>query len=146
MYDFVLWLHILGFGLWLGAVVIGTVTWRRRIRGSDPETIVDATRDWRGVDRFVSEPSAIVVLLAGGYLMSAGNFDFDTETWIHFGFGALVGSVLISIFGVGFARRGIDKADGRDVDGLVARATWSAVAAAALILVGLWVMVSRPVL
>jgi hypothetical protein len=146
MYDLVLWLHILGFGLWLGAVVIGTVTWRRRIRDAGPEAIVDATGDWRSVDRFVSEPSAIVVLLAGGYLMSAGDFDFDTETWIHFGFGALVGSVLLSIFGVGFARRRIVRAEGRDVDGLVTRATWSAVGAAVLILVGLWVMVSRPVL
>mgnify|MGYP001811665043 CR=1 FL=1 len=144
MYDFVLWLHILGFGLWLGSIVIGTMTWRRRIKGADAAGIVAATSDWRGVDRFVSEPAAVVVLLAGGYLMSAGDFDFNTETWIHFGFGALVASVAISIFGVGFARRGIDKAAGEDVGGLMARATWSAVAAAGLILIGLWVMVARP--
>ncbi len=144
MYDFVLWLHILGFGLWFGAVVVGAMTWRRRIRRSDAMGIVEATADWRGVDRFVSEPAAIVVLLAGGYLMSAGNFDFETETWIHFGFGALVGSVLISIFGVGFARRRIDKAEGQDVGVLIARATWSAGAAAILILLGLWAMVARP--
>ena len=145
MYDFVLWLHILGFGLWLGSVVIGPITWRRRIAGSDPAAVVSATADWRAVDRYVSEPSAIVVLLAGGYLMSAGDFDFATETWIHFGFGALVGSVLVSIFGVGFARKAITRADGDGIDGAVTRATWSAVLVAALILVGLWVMVARPV-
>lgn len=142
LYQAILYLHVLGFGLWLGAIVAGTALWRRRV-AADPAGIVDATDDWRAVDRFLTEPAAIVVLLAGGYLMSAGGFDFDTAIWIHIGFGALLASVGLSILGVGLARRSIVRL-GAD-RGLVTRATWSAIGAAALILVGLWAMIARPV-
>lgn len=142
LYQLVLYLHVLGFGLWLGAIVVGTIMWRRRL-GADPAALSAATSDWRAVDRFLTEPAAIVVLLAGGYLMTAGGFDFDTAIWIHIGFGALVASVGLSIVGVGLARRAILR--GRGGSGLVARATWSAVGAALLILVGLWAMIARPV-
>ena len=140
MYSFVLYLHILGFAVWFGAVVTGTLLWRRRVRAGDA---MAATEDWRSIDRYLTEPSAIVVLLAGGYLMSAGEFAFDENAWIHIGFGALIGSVLLSIFGVGFARRAATKA-GALSESLATRALWSAVAAGALILVGLWAMVARP--
>jgi hypothetical protein len=140
MYTVVLYLHILGFAIWFGAVLTGTLVWRRRVRGGDP---MAATEDWRSIDRYLTEPSAAVVLLAGGYLMSAGDFAFDENIWIHIGFAALVASVLVSIFGVGFARRAATKG-GELTARLAARALWSSVVAGALILVGLWAMVARP--
>ncbi len=140
MYVFVLYLHILGFAVWFGSVLTGTLVWRRRVRGGDA---LAATEDWRSVDRYLTEPAAVVVLLAGGYLMSAGDFAFDENVWIHIGFGALVASVLVSIFGVGFARRSATRA-GELTAALMTRATWSAAVAGGLILVGLWAMVARP--
>ena len=140
LYDAVLYLHVLGFAVWFGAILIGTILWRRRIAAA-PDRLVEATADWRAVDRFLSEPSAVVVLLAGGYLMAAGGFDFDTSIWIHIGFGALLASVGISILGVGLSRRAITRTGDA---GRVQRALWSSVAAGGLILVGLWAMVAKP--
>lgn len=140
MYTSILYLHVLGFAVWFGAIVTGTLLWRRRVGAGDG---LAATEDWRSIDRFLTEPAAVVVLLAGGYLMSAGDFAFDENVWIHIGFGALVASVLVSVFGVGFARRTATK-HGRLTEALVARASWSAVLAGGLVLVGLWAMVARP--
>lgn len=147
LYQFLLLAHILGATLWLGGSVATTVIWVRgtRAQGAD---LVALARDQRWYDLRIGMPAALVVLLAGGWLMTEGGFPFDTSIWIHIGMGALLASAGVTIVGVGLLqsrmRTAVASGDSKAARLLAQGVTWAILAAIALILVGLWAMVVRP--
>ena len=94
-------------------------------------------------------PAALVVLLAGSWLMIEGDWPFDTAIWIHVGMGALIGAAGISMVWTGpYQRRILRLAEGGgDSQWLTAqsgRVLLGYAGSITLILIGLWAMIDKP--
>lgn len=93
------------------------------------------------IERRLSIPAAIVVLLAGGWLMTEGNWGME-QGWLHIGMGAVFGAAGISLLWTGrFQRRLVA---GGEWAVLTARITAGMLASLGVILVAFWAMVVKP--
>ena len=93
------------------------------------------------IEHRLSIPAAIVVLLAGGWLMAEGNWGME-QGWLHIGMGAVFGAAGISLLWTGrFQRRLVA---GGESAVLTARITAGMLASTGVILVAFWAMIVKP--
>ena len=92
-------LHLLGVAIWLGGSVSVGMIWMRSL-DQDDSTLLAATGNVRWMSRFIAMPASIVVLLAGGALVTAADWDFSLA-WIHLGTGLLLAAALVGVVVVG---------------------------------------------
>ena len=115
--------------------------WRRALASRDEEAIKVQSETSMWIERRLAIPAAIVVLLAGGWLMTEGDWGMD-QGWLHIGMGAVFGAAGISLLWTGrFQRRLV--AEGSSA-ALTARITTGMLMSTAVILVAFWAMVAKP--
>ncbi len=115
--------------------------WRRALVSRDDEAIKAQSETSMWIERRLAIPAAVVVLLAGGWLMSEGNWGMD-QGWLHIGMGAVFGAAGISLLWTGrFQRRLVT---GESSAALTGRITAGLLASMGVILVAFWAMVAKP--
>jgi uncharacterized membrane protein len=133
--------HVLAVVLWLGGSATMLLLWRRALTSGDEEAIKAQSEASMWVERRLAIPAAIVVLMAGGWLMTEGDWGMD-QGWLHIGMGAVFGAAGISLLWTGrFQRRLIVGGSSRS---LIARITAGLLASTAVILAAFWAMVAKP--
>ncbi len=148
-YELLLIAHVLGVVVWLGSSITNVVLLARANASSELQRLVLQVESGRWVDLRLGMPAALVVLLAGGWLMAEGDWPFDTALWIHIGMGALLGAAGIAIVWTGpHQRRLLRLAAGGGnslaLHAMASRIMFGSVASIALILVALWAMIDKP--
>jgi hypothetical protein len=144
LYQTLLLVHVLGVILWLGGSVTGTLLLVRS-RSAAPGQLTAQVENSRWIDLRMGMPSALVVLLAGGWLMAEGDWPFDTAIWIHIGFGALLAAAGIGAVWTGRYQRKLLEATGSDrLDTLTGKILLGNYASILLILIALWAMIAKP--
>ena len=147
LYQTLLIAHVLGVVLWLGGAVTTALLVSRARGAGRPELLVAQVENARWLDLRMGMPAALVVLLAGGWLMSEGDWPFDTAAWIHIGMGSLLAAAGVAMVWTGrFQRRLLasSAAGGQKLDALANRILLGNAASILLILVGLWAMIAKP--
>ncbi len=147
LYQTLLIAHVLGVVLWLGGAVTTALLLSRARGVGRPELLVAQVENARWVDLRMGMPAALVVLLAGGWLMTEGDWPFDTAIWIHIGMGALLAAAGVAMVWTGRFQRMLlasSAASGPRLDALAARILLGNAASILLILVGLWAMIAKP--
>lgn len=151
LYELLLIAHVLGVVVWLGSSITNLVLLARANASSELQHLVLQVESGRWVDLRLGMPASLVVLLAGGWLMTEGDWPFDTAIWIHIGMGALLAAAGISMVWTGrYQRRLMRLAAGGGnsigIHALASRILAGSAASVALILVGLWAMIDKPTL
>lgn len=148
LYEALLIAHVLGVILWLGSSVSTTLLLARARSSGRTEQLTLQVENGRWLDLRVGMPAALVVLLAGGWLMTEGNWPFDTAIWIHIGMAALLAAAGIAVVWTGRHQRRLLAAstDGgpSTIAALSGRILLGNTASILLILVALWAMVDKP--
>lgn len=137
-------LHLLGVVAWLGGSLATGSAWMRSISRSDTELLV-ATENVKWMSRWIAMPASMVVLLAGGALVSAADWDWSFG-WIHAGTGLLVAAALVGVAVIAPATRrlaGALQSGGRDSDA-VARMRLGLISVQAMLVIAVWAMVVKP--
>lgn len=140
LYELLLIAHVLGVVVWLGGSLTILLLWRRAIRSGDSAAInlQAATALW--IERRLALPAAVVVLLAGGWLMTEGDWAMD-QGWLHIGMAGVFGAVGISLLWTGrFQRRLISEGGAA----LASRITIGMLASMGVILIAFWAMIVKP--
>jgi uncharacterized membrane protein len=140
LYQALLIAHVLGVVMWLGSSSTMFLLWRRAVRSGDGEAIKTQSEISLWIERRLAIPAAFVVLLAGGWLMTEGNWGMD-QGWLHIGMGAVFGAAGISLLWTGrFQRRLISESGAV----LISRITAGMLASLGMVLVAFWVMIVKP--
>jgi hypothetical protein len=146
LYQSLLIAHVLGVILWLGGSVTNTLLLARARSSAAPERLRLQVENTRWLDLRMGMPASLVVLLAGGWLMTEGGWPFDTAIWIHIGMGALLAAVAIGMFWTArYQRKLLAVHEGSSMlEALVGKILLGNAASILLILVGLWAMIAKP--
>lgn len=144
-YQLLLILHVLGVILWLGGSVANTLQ-LARVRTAGPDRLMLQVENNRWLDLRVGMPAALVVLLAGGWLMTRGDWPIETAVWIHIGMGALLAAAGIGMAWTGRYQRRLLRSDAGDsvLDALAGKILLGNVGSILLILIALWAMIAKP--
>jgi uncharacterized membrane protein len=142
LYETLLIAHVLGVVLWLGGSVTMLLLWHRALRSGESSAIrlQAATSLW--LEHRVALPAAVVVLLAGGWLMTEGNWGMD-QGWLHIGMGAVFGAAGISLLWTGRFQRRLQQSDSSDL-AVTTRITVGMLTSAGLVLIAFWAMIAKP--
>jgi uncharacterized membrane protein len=148
LYDWLLWLHILGAALWLGGVVVVSVFGTLVLRSRDLLLVERFTGSLRIVGSIILAPSMLAVLAFGIWLVVRSDaWDFG-QGWVIAGLALLAATFLI---GVGLQARaaiGAQRATAsRDLDEALRQLTrwvWGMWLIAILLVVAAWDMVAKP--
>jgi uncharacterized membrane protein len=142
LYDTLLIAHVLGVVLWLGGSVTMLLLWHRALRAGESSAIrlQAATALW--LEHRVALPAAVVVLLAGGWLMTEGNWGMD-QGWLHIGMGAVFGAAGISLLWTGRFQRRLQRS-GSPESAVTTRITVGMLGSAGLVLIAFWAMIAKP--
>ena len=141
LYQSLLIVHVLGVVVWLGGTLTMLLLWRRAVVSGEVSAITAHTETAMWIERRLALPAAVVVLLAGGWLMTEGDWAMD-QGWLHIGMAGVFGAVGISLLWTGRWQRRLVSAGGGSA--LVARITAGMLASMAVILVAFWAMVVKP--
>jgi uncharacterized membrane protein len=133
LYQTLLLLHVLGVVVWLGGSLVLYLQWRRAVSGGDAAVIAVQADTLRWFERSLAMPAALVVLLAGGWLMSAGDWPFEA-IWLHIGMGAVFAAAGVSMVWTSRHRE----------RGNLGSVSLGMVASMAIILVAFWAMIVKP--
>jgi len=141
LYEVLLIAHVLGVTVWLGGSLVILLLWRRALATTDPVAIgmQAATGIW--FDRRLVIPSSLVVLLAGGWLMTEGSWGMD-QGWLHIGMAAVFAAAGVSLLWTGRMEKRV--AGGAAFGALAGRITLGMVISIALMLVAFWAMIVKP--
>jgi uncharacterized membrane protein len=141
LYEVLLIAHVLGVTIWLGGSLVILLLWRRALATTDPVAngMQAATGLW--FDRRLVIPSSLVVLLAGGWLMTEGNWGMD-QGWLHIGMAAVFAAAGVSLLWTGRMEKRV--AGGAASSQLAGRITLGMVISIALMLVAFWAMIVKP--
>lgn len=144
MANTLLILHLLGVIAWLGGSLTTGLIWARAASAPEPELEV-ATRNLQWMSRWIAMPSSVIVLLAGGALVSVANWDFS-QGWIHVGTAMLVGAALVGVGLVAPATRSLlaSLQTGAADRAALARTRAGLLIAWTMLLVAVWAMVAKP--
>jgi hypothetical protein len=116
--------------------------WLRAVRSGDGPAIAAHAGTSLWLEQRVALPAATVVLLAGGWLMTEGNWGMD-EGWLHIGMGAVFGAAGISVLWTGRFQRVLRNGDAaaRTLSG---RITLGMLVSSTVVLIALWAMIVKP--
>lgn len=141
LYEVLLIAHVLGVTIWLGGSLVILLLWRRALATADPVAIGMQAATGLWFDRRLVIPSSLVVLLAGGWLMTEGNWGMD-QGWLHIGMAAVFGAAGVSLLWTGRMEKRV--AGGAASSQLAGRITLGMVISIALMLVAFWAMIVKP--
>lgn len=141
LYELLLIAHVLGVILWLGGSLVMLLLWRRALAASSQPAVAAQAETALWFDRRIAIPSSVVVLLAGGWLMTEGNWEMD-QGWLHIGMAGVFAAAGVSLFWTGRMERRV--ANGTGSGELAGKITLGMVASIALMLVALWAMIVKP--
>jgi uncharacterized membrane protein len=142
LYQVLLFAHVLAAVVWLGGAVPMLLLWLRAVRSGDEQAIATQAGTSLWIEQRVALPAAAVVLLAGGWLMTEGNWGME-EGWLHIGMGAVFGAAGISVVWTGRFQRRLRNGDAA-AQTLSGRITLGMLASTAVVLVALWAMIVKP--
>ena len=140
LYQVLLIAHVLGVVMWLGSSLTMFLLWRRAVRSGDDEALKTQSEISLWIERRLAIPAAIVVLLAGGWLMTEGNWGMD-QGWLHIGMGAVFGAAGILLLWTGRFQRRLVLENGA---ALISRITVGMLASMGMVLVAFWAMIAKP--
>jgi uncharacterized membrane protein len=141
LYEVLLIAHVLGVVIWLGGSLVMLLLWRRALATTNPSAVGTQADTALWFDRRLAIPSSLVVLLAGGWLMTEGSWEMD-QGWLHIGMAAVFAAAGVSLFWTGRMEKRI--ADGADFSVLAGRITVGMIISIALMLVAFWAMIVKP--
>lgn len=141
LYEVLLIAHVLGVTIWLGGSLVILLLWRRALATTDPVAIGMQAATGLWFDRRLVIPSSLVVLLAGGWLMTEGNWGMD-QGWLHIGMAAVFAAAGVSLLWTGRMEKRV--AGGAASSQLAGRITLGMVISIALMLVAFWAMIVKP--
>lgn len=133
LYQTLLFAHVLGVVVWLGGTIVLYLLWRRALASGDRTVIAAQADTLRWFERSLGMPAALIVLLAGGWLMSAGDWPFEA-VWLHIGMAAVFGAAGVSMLWTSRHRKRLD--GGKVGLGMVVSIL--------IILVAFWAMIVKP--
>jgi uncharacterized membrane protein len=145
--DVLLFVHIVAAMAWLGGGVLGSVM-ASRMKTADPEHRLGFARFMRKASTGLFMPAAIVVLLAGTWLVIDSDvFEFD-QLWISIGFGiVLITAAMGPLFFKPTLVKGIagmEAGDGPAVGAAMQRLGIGSRVALVLEFIAVWAMVVKP--
>jgi uncharacterized membrane protein len=141
LYQVLFTVHVLGVVIWLGGSMAMLLLWQRALATRDDEVIKTQSETTLWIERRLALPAAVVVLLAGGWLMTEGNWGMD-QGWLHVGmFGVFAGAGISLLWTGRFQRR---LATGGDAAALTTRITLGMLSSMGLVLVAFWAMIAKP--
>ena len=145
--DVLLFVHIVAVMAWLGGGFLAGV-FAGRMKTADPEHRLGFARLMRKVSTGLFMPAAIVVLLAGTWLVIDSEvFEFD-QLWISIGFGVVVITAAMGpLFFKPTIERGIaamESGDGPAVGAAMQRLGMGSKAALVLEFFAVWAMIVKP--
>jgi uncharacterized membrane protein len=114
--------------------------WRRALASKDEEAIKVQSETSMWIERRLAIPAAVVVLLAGGWLMSEGNWGMD-QGWLHVGMFGVFAGAGISLLWTGRFQRRLMSGDGTVLTG---RITLGMLSSMGVVLIAFWAMVAKP--
>lgn len=141
LYEVLLIAHVLGVIIWLGGSLVMLLLWRRALATTDPAAIGMQADTALWFDRRLAIPSSLVVLLAGGWLMTEGSWGMD-QGWLHIGMAAVFAAAGVSLFWTGRMEKRV--ADGAGFSALAGRITSGMIISIVLMLVAFWAMIVKP--
>jgi uncharacterized membrane protein len=141
LYQVLFIAHVLGVVIWLGGSLTMFLLWRRALVSKDDEAIKAQSETSLWIERRLAIPAAIVVLVAGGWLMTEGNWGMD-QGWLHIGMGAVFGAAGISLLWTGRFQRRLVTGGGSAA--LTARITAGMLTSMGVTLVAFWAMIAKP--
>lgn len=141
LYEVLLIAHVLGVTIWLGGSLVILLLWRRALATTDPVAIGMQAATGLWFDRRLVIPSSLVVLLAGGWLMTEGSWGMD-QGWLHIGMAAVFAAAGVSLLWTGRMEKRV--AGGAASSRLAGRITLGMVISIALMLVAFWAMIVKP--
>lgn len=141
LYEVLLIAHVLGVTIWLGGSLVILLLWRRALATTDPVAIGMQAATGLWFDRRLVIPSSLVVLLAGGWLMTEGSWGMD-QGWLHIGMAAVFAAAGVSLLWTGRMEKRV--AGGAASSQLAGRITLGMVISIALMLVAFWAMIVKP--
>lgn len=141
LYEVLLIAHVLGVTIWLGGSLVILLLWRRALATTDPVAIGMQAATGLWFDQRLVIPSSLVVLLAGGWLMTEGSWGMD-QGWLHIGMAAVFAAAGVSLLWTGRMEKRV--AGGAASSQLAGRITLGMVISIALMLVAFWAMIVKP--
>jgi hypothetical protein len=103
-----------------------------------------ASKNLQWMSRWMAMPASIVVLLAGGQLVSVANWDFS-QGWIHVGTTTLIGAAVVGAALIAPANRRllVSLRDEGSVNAALDRMKAGLVLVQLMLLVAMWAMVAK---
>jgi uncharacterized membrane protein len=149
LYEWLVLVHVVMAVVWVGGGATLNILAIRTRRAKDPDRLVALARDVEWVGTRVFIPASIVLLIAGIWAASEGNWDF-ADAWISIGFAGYAFSFLTGMFFFGPESGRIAKlieAEGASSPTVQARLgrllTFTRVELVILLVV-IWAMVAKP--
>ncbi|MGF1667092.1 MAG: DUF2269 family protein [Acidimicrobiia bacterium] len=141
LYQLLLFAHVLGVVIWLGGTLVLYLLWRRAVKTGDRGVVTTHADTLRWFERTLAMPAAIVVLAAGGWLMTAGDWPME-QIWLHVGMAAVFGAAGVSMVWTARHRRKLTA--GGEIKGLASRIDLGMIASMLILLVAFWAMIVKP--
>lgn len=141
LYEILLVAHVLAVIVWLGGSLTMLALWRRAVVTSDTRAVASQADIGLWFDRRLAIPASIVVLLAGGWLMTEGSWQMD-QGWLHIGMAAVFAAAGVSLLWTGRFQRKLIA--GNASSEVVGRITLGTVVSIGLMLIALWAMIVKP--
>jgi uncharacterized membrane protein len=148
LYDWLLFVHIVGAMVWVGGLVALAAFGTHALRSGDRETVARFVGSLRVVGPFVLAPSSALVIAVGIWMViDSSAWDFG-QTWIWLGLVLLASAVLV---GAAFlsrvalaAERAVKAGDDAEVASQLRRWSWGIRLILVLLVVATWDMVFKP--
>ena len=141
LYETLLIAHVSGVLVWLGGTLTMLMLWRRTVAVGDHRAIVAQADAGRWFELRLALPASAIVLLAGGWLMTEGNWGMD-QGWLHFGMAGVFLASAVALLGTARSQKRIA------TEGVSARLTslitWGMVITLGITVVALWAMIVKP--
>lgn len=96
LYEWLVLIHVVMAVVWVGGGATLNILAIRTRRAKDPDRLVALARDVEWVGTRVFMPASILLLIAGIWAASEGNWEFS-QAWISIGFAGYVVSFLAGI-------------------------------------------------
>jgi uncharacterized membrane protein len=96
LYEWLVLVHIVMAVVWVGGGATLNILAIRAQRAKDPDRLVALARDVEWVGTRVFTPASIVLLIAGIWAVSEGNWEFS-QAWISIGFAGYIASFLAGV-------------------------------------------------
>jgi uncharacterized membrane protein len=148
LYDWLLFVHIVGAMVWVGGLVALAAFGTLALRSGDRETVARFVGSLRVVGPLVLAPSSALVIAVGIWMViDSSAWDFG-QTWIWLGLVLLAAAVLV---GAAFlsraalaAERAVKAGEDADVASQLRRWSWGIRLILVLLVVATWDMVFKP--